>query len=67
MKSTTSWRRRMISAAQVDVAMAEPHEFVDLAFVVDGERWGEGFVQHLNAGGRNLDLARGHVGVDGLG
>ena len=54
-------------AAQVDVAMAESHELVDLALVVDGERGRKGLVEHLDAGGGNLDLARGHVGVDGLG
>ena len=54
-------------AAQVDVAVAEPHKLVDLALVVHGEGGREGLVQDLDARGEDLDLARGHVTVDGLG
>ena len=48
-------------AAQVDVAMRQPHALVGLDAVLDGERRGVGGAQHLHGRGEDLDLTGGEL------
>ena len=56
-----------LGAAQVEVAPFHARGLVGLDAVFDGERRGDGLVQHLDAARQDLDLTRLHVGVDALG
>jgi hypothetical protein len=54
-------------APQVEVAVAHPHELVDLAVLVDRERRRVGVGELVGRGDVELDLACGHLRVDVLG
>ena len=66
MALVTRWRNRsrwLISAAQVDVAILEPHFLADV--LVELERQRLGTVEHRQRPRQQLDLARGQVHVGG--
>ena len=59
-------RGQHLRAADVDVAVAHPHQLVDVdGVLVDGEGRRFGGVEHLDGFRQQLDLAGGQVGVDG--
>ena len=59
-------RGQHLRAANVDVAVAHPHQLVDVdGVLVDGERRCFGGVEHLDGFRQQLDFAGGQVGVDG--
>ena len=59
-------RGQHLGAADVDVAVAHPHQFVDIdGVLVDGERGCFGGVEHFDGFRQQLDLAGGQIGVDG--
>ena len=59
-------RGQHLRAADVDVAVAHPHQLVDIdGVLVDGEGRCFGGVEHFDGFRQQLDLAGGQVGVDG--
>ncbi len=56
-----------LGTAKVQIAPLHARGLVGLDAVLDGERRRDGGVQHLQRAGEHLDLARGHIGVDGIG
>src|SRR5690606_37676807 len=56
-----------LCAAQVEVAVAQAQRLVDILRLVEGEGRRLGLVEDGDAGGEDLDLAGGQVGIDGVG